>query len=54
MGMILFPNISCFVPNWLVDYMDDLPKLNQYASPQAMHKWLIDDISQTATLVQEK
>lgn len=46
LGMILLPNTSCLVPNWLVDFMNDLLLLNRYAWTKATHKWLMDDIPQ--------
>ena len=54
MGTILFPNTSCSVPNWIVDYVDDLHGMGRYAWAQATHKWLMEDVPQAAARVQER
>lgn len=51
MGNILFPNTSCSVLNWLIDYVDDLLALVYYAWAQATQKWLMEDVPQMAAWV---
>lgn len=46
LSTILFLNTSCSVPNWLVDYVDDLPALAYYAWAQVTHKWPMEDVPQ--------
>lgn len=48
LGTMMFSNTSCYVPNWIVDYIDDLSSLGRYAQAQAMDNWPMEDIPQTA------
>ena len=54
MGTILFPNTSCSVPVWIVDYVDDLPAMGRFAWAQATHKWIMEDVPQAAARVQAR
>lgn len=49
MGTMLFPKISCSVPSWIVDYVEDLPTLARYVWAEATHKWLLKDVPQMAS-----
>lgn len=51
---MLFTDTSCFVPNWLVNFVDDLLALNQSVWAKATHKWLMEDVPQTTSQVHEK
>lgn len=51
---MLFPNISCFVPNLIIDYINDLPSLGRYAWAEATNRWLMENVPQMATRVQER
>ena len=54
MGRVLFPNTSSSVPNWIVEYVDDLTGMGRYAWAAAAHKWLMDDVPQAAARVKAR